>query len=131
NLTEPALWYSLYGMRVRSAVELPLPPIPLVGPENPDVEIRRFDGVRSSARTGDLVSWEPRVCIASCPDPGPDCSIHRPHTRVWRDGNDAWIWNRAIGTIHARPDARRIDVYAPPRHDERPLGLMLGCAVML
>jgi hypothetical protein len=130
--TEPALWYSLYGMRVRSDVGLPLPPIPVGGPESPDVEIRRFDGVGSPSPTGDLVSWEPGDrCTASCPHPGPDCPIHLAHTRVWRDDNNAWTWNRAIGTIHARPDARRIDVYALPRPDERPLGLMLACAMML
>jgi len=127
-----AFWYSLYGLNVRSDLRLPVPPIAAPDGEGPDVIIRCVKRGAPPAPNGVVTCWEPAdACGPACSDPGPECQTHRPSTVVRRDGSEAWLWNRSIGTIHARPHDGIIDVYPRDVDDERPLGLMLACAVML
>jgi hypothetical protein len=125
-------WYSLYGLTIRSDVRLPVEPASRTDGDSPDVVMRRVASDTRPTPLGVITSWEPRdACGPACQKPGPDCPIHRPSTVVRRDGSEAWLWNRSIGTIHARPREGIIDVYPRDLDDERPLGLMLACAVML
>jgi hypothetical protein len=104
--------YAAFGLRIRSQVELPIPPDRASGPV--DWEI-----VRADARpepVGGLVS-ETR-----CDDP---CHAGAVIGRVWRGPAGTWIWSRDSGLYHVSPDARRVTVYADEGADERAIALVL------
>jgi hypothetical protein len=94
--------YTLHGLSVRSQVYLPLPPRVVAAPE-PEVTIE--------------------VSQSTEPTPPPDgvptdayCSdashAGAASSRTWRDGDGAWIWHQAVGTLHVSADARHIRVHA-------------------
>ena len=114
----PPFRYSMYGLRVRSDVRLPLTPMPGADEAPVAWAFRRAEpGQPAPEPDGPLVAEE--RCEAAC---------HGGNvvTRVYRGPGGAWFWIDSIGTYHVRPGAGRVDVYPQAGADERALGLALA-----
>ncbi|MBI4507084.1 MAG: hypothetical protein HY691_16250 [Chloroflexi bacterium] len=107
-----SFWYSLYGMRVRSEVALPVPALAPAEGGTPDLAIRCLSGASPPEPDGPMVAWAP-------------CRVHGADTRVYRGPGGAWIWMRDLGTCHISADARQADLYPADGADPRTLGLVL------
>ena len=112
------LWYSLYGLKIRSDVPLPFPPI------TPGDQADSAACIFSRAEPGQLPPEPdgPLVTEIHCDAP---CHNGAMIVRVHRGRSGTWIWNPGIGTCHVAPGARQVLVYPEPGADERALGLML------
>jgi hypothetical protein len=111
-------WYSVYGLRARSAVPLPLPPVQSAGPAAADTVIRLGRAPDAPAPDG------PRVLCRTC-------AVHGDVLTVHRGPGGAWIWHQGVGTFHVSPDARQVDVFAEPEADPRAIGHLLIQPVLL
>lgn len=117
QMRSSAQLYSLYGLTVRSEIDLPLTPRSPRRAEEVHLEIRREVGI--------------------CPPPdGPEvtsmaCSLHGADSRVHRGPGGTWIWYRGLGTCHISPDLRRANFYIEDGADPRALGLVASGQVMI
>jgi hypothetical protein len=111
-------WYAMYGLRVASAISMPIAALPPVAGERPDLVIRRGDATTSPARDGALVA------VSRCPVHGVDADVHR-------GPGGTWFWHREVAAYHVAPDYRRIDVYPEQAADERAVGILLAGLVVV
>ncbi len=111
---DPRHWYAMFGLRVASDVPLPLPALTGPGGGPPAWVFRMVEPGRAPpAPDGPLLASTP------CPTHGFDQMVHR-------GPGGAWIWHRAIGTCHVRPNARQVDIYAETGTDDSLLALILA-----
>lgn len=111
---EAAHWYDLYGMLVRSNVQLPLPSLANAPGMTPAWTFHRAEpGQRAPEPDG------PEVAQLRCQHHGNVIAVrhHGP--------GGSWIWNPWIATFHLASDGRRVDVYPDPRADEQTIALTL------
>jgi hypothetical protein len=111
-------WYSMYGLQVRSDLQLELPEIPIANRNaRPHCVIIRADDT-SVAPVPDGPLTAGLTCTAAC---------HNGAyvTRVYRGSGGTWFWQESAGTCHVSQDARRVDVYPAPNADPQAIQLML------
>ena len=89
----------MYGLTVRSEVQLPLPHVSLAGDAELTIEL-----VDEALRAP---SADPHT-EAYCSEP---CHAGGAYSRMWRQPVGAWIWHDAVGILHVSTDARRVRVY--------------------
>jgi hypothetical protein len=106
--------YSLYGLRVRSDLRLPIAPLRGVARGTPDLVFRRGVAERRTWMPNGPVVAELR---------GQDRTVYAV---LSRDASGAWIQNFAVGRFHIATDARRVDVYPEVGVDERLLAFVLA-----
>ncbi|MCL4541091.1 MAG: hypothetical protein M1396_01925 [Chloroflexi bacterium] len=108
----PPLWYSLYGLPVRSDIVLPIDAAPF-DPGGPAAFTIRCAPIGGNASpSGSLVAWAP-------------CPLHGADVRVYRGGAGSWIWSRLVGIVHVTPDARLVTVYNDPEASAHNTGLFM------
>lgn len=118
SITQPLTNYVVYGLRVRSAVRLPIPAASPASDAPVDLVIRAREAAEPPVIVGQQVAWAP-------------CPMHGADTRVYRGEQGTWLWNQNAGTCHVSPDARQIDVYPGLDSDPRTLGLALAGQVLV
>jgi hypothetical protein len=102
--------YSVLGLRVRSAIRLPVDeaPHPLGAY---DVVVDAHYSTPPSP-DGKEIAFAP-------------CVVHGKDMRIHRGANRTWIWSRGCGTAVVADDARLVDYYLEPGADEDAIGLSI------
>jgi hypothetical protein len=108
------LWYSAYGLLLRSDIPLPITALDTTPTGDPDVVFIR-------AAPGESAPPPEGVIVASLP-----CAIHEYDMLVRRGSKGTWIWHQAIATCHIHPGARQVIVYPEAGVEDGLLGLLLA-----
>lgn len=111
------LWYSMYGLRVRSDIRLPFPAL-ANPPAGPDLELRR-------ARSG-----EPTPRPQGPPLAMTRCEHGDPSAIRYATPGVRYLWTPAVSCV-VSADVRHLDVYPRPDCDDHVLGLVLACQVSI
>lgn len=102
--------YTVYGLRVRSDIALPLPAESGSPDEGAraDVSIRIHDVTRPPEPDGPLL-----MCRT--------CAVHGDVLKMWRGPGGVWFWLRSTGVYHIASDLKTVDVYPEGCEDGRAL----------
>lgn len=104
--------YSLFGLRVWSAIELPLPCEPWSADLAVDCVVRRAPDGAVAVPVAPVIATKFR-------DDGTVQAV-RHH-----GSQGDWIWNREIGTIYFSADGAVVEVFPEPEADDRLLAMMV------
>jgi hypothetical protein len=112
-------WYSVFGLRIRSDIALPVAAATNLDGLVPDLVLVR-------SRTGRHLPEPdgPLVAALPCPFHGIDLSMFRGPTGTWLSSRLGWV-------CRISPDARSVEVFAEDGVDEQDLGIALAGQVAI
>lgn len=117
DAAEGPFWYSMYGLRVRSDLRLPMALPTSVHGASPAWVLMNAEPGHPAPRPKEPLVAEVR-CHPNCQGP--------VFSRVYAGTGGAWLWDRSIATFHLSTDARQVDVYPEPGVDVRLLQLVVA-----
>jgi hypothetical protein len=100
--------YSVLGLRIRSALRLPVDET-ADGVGQPDVVVNAHHSDAPPPK-GNEIAFAP-------------CVVHGADMRVHRGASRTWIWSRGCGTAVVANDGSLVDYYIEPGADEDAIGL--------
>jgi hypothetical protein len=113
----PSRWYSLFGMPVRSSIDLPLPAVVRPAGLEPAWSFESASPDSEPPAPEGALVYESR-CF------GP-CHGGRVVSRVHRGPSGDHLWHDTVGTFCISSDSRRVTVYPTPQSDFGTLQMFL------
>jgi hypothetical protein len=107
-------WYTMYGLRVRSDLPLPVRAEALPADTPADLAFVHAGTADDAPRpTGEVAGTL-------------TCDHGTTHVIVYRGDDGSWLWNLDVGLFHLLPGDRQVDVYPERGADMGVVGLVLA-----